>query len=1044
MATLTANFTIQWANKKYKTWTSNIGCSGGYNGNSRVTVAYLGNLGNINKNSQITSITLTIGRTETGPTTKKTLTMYLSKYQSFSSKNTGGYYTGGDEIGSWYEDFYDTTEISITLKSGTFFDNLSTALKNGKRYFTFYNDEIGSTDNWSKNYMKFNSLSIKVEYTNYTKCTAPTFSEVPSIISKYDYTTDPTNGYTTLKIRWNNDGTSGQLNNITGYRLYYGTNSNPTTVYGKYDYDSSKNIYEVTINTQTYYDRGAYIYCAIQTIGTVEGYDSDLIISNGVLINSLPSTPTVTSTTQTLPSAGGSTTFTVSATDANNQDLIYYYKVSSSEDWNRMDETEITIDDIKSTTKYYFKVSDGLEECSTAAEYTITVNTKPTLSLSGTDTTKYSAKLSDQAYVINSILAGTTNKSSGTITWNFYYSDIGSNDFTLKTFTDTVSTTTTSRAFNANELIQAAGKRWYIQATYNDGIEDSDTEFYPSSGYYYLASNPTNGATYNTFSNSNINNSIGTDYFYNKIRVYFTSDTDITNVASVYYKLGSSGTNTAAIITAKKIDGSSNTNTNYIDITTPNNLTANSTYTFTVNLTNGYFTKSFSFTKKQAPVLAISNLVGSTTSVNAYTGSGTSGISFGCSGLASTEDLKTYCYEPNNWLKLSIGNSSEYINKTFADLVFNSTNGVSFNMSVVDIANLSDGGTSRFGLNIKELYYKKVAVNYKIQLTDIFERVQTLIGNTLEIDFSSILSITPLCQLIDGISYININIDETVTLQQGMQLKFTSTLTDYNYKTGIIKLLISKDGGISWSENQSSNLTIEKTDLSLNKQTAEASFSLTIGPISSASNTWQFELQYTENNTGEIIKSNIYEFNVYYITTPTLTISSYSYDTNNNKLTLGYVYSSGSNHSNILSNNLILNVGETNITISLNDLSTSGTISQTVASSDIGDNWTSAKVYFSGTLNYTQTISGLTFTQTRELSADYVLIYNLAPTVAYRQNHLGINNNNFKATDVFVVQQSNDRKIIRFISAENEITIDLSTGEFGGIIIDGGSWDIEI
>ena len=75
--------------------------------------------------------------------------------------------------------------------------------------------------------------------------------------------------------------------------------------------------------------------------------------------------------------------------------------------------------------------------------------------------------------------------------------------------------------------------------------------------------------------------------------------------------------------------------------------------------------------------------------------------------------------------------------------------------------------------------------------------------------------------------------------------------------------------------------------------------------------------------------------------------------------------------------------------------------------------------------------------------------YELMPTLAYRENHLGINTKTFEDTDLFNINanQRNDaqRKYVRFrgdIGEETrEIRFDLSLGQIVQVIIDGGTWD---
>lgn len=81
---------------------------------------------------------------------------------------------------------------------------------------------------------------------------------------------------------------------------------------------------------------------------------------------------------------------------------------------------------------------------------------------------------------------------------------------------------------------------------------------------------------------------------------------------------------------------------------------------------------------------------------------------------------------------------------------------------------------------------------------------------------------------------------------------------------------------------------------------------------------------------------------------------------------------------------------------------------------------------------------------TKEYITSEIPVYNISPTVAYRQNYLGINTRNFKddETGVIYVSDNGNRRFIIFQNI-NEIDrrIDIAEGNIYGFIIDGGSWD---
>ena len=78
-----------------------------------------------------------------------------------------------------------------------------------------------------------------------------------------------------------------------------------------------------------------------------------------------------------------------------------------------------------------------------------------------------------------------------------------------------------------------------------------------------------------------------------------------------------------------------------------------------------------------------------------------------------------------------------------------------------------------------------------------------------------------------------------------------------------------------------------------------------------------------------------------------------------------------------------------------------------------------------------------------------IAIYNVSPTIAYRQNHLGINTKELthsSRTDnipdgVIYISDSNNREWIYFKTRSSEIKkINIVDGTIDGFVIDGGSW----
>lgn len=80
---------------------------------------------------------------------------------------------------------------------------------------------------------------------------------------------------------------------------------------------------------------------------------------------------------------------------------------------------------------------------------------------------------------------------------------------------------------------------------------------------------------------------------------------------------------------------------------------------------------------------------------------------------------------------------------------------------------------------------------------------------------------------------------------------------------------------------------------------------------------------------------------------------------------------------------------------------------------------------------------------------EYLVVYNVLPTIAYRQNHLGINtkdpssagNNRYLPNPTLTIGAYNQHKFIYLTSTDKIASINLETSGLNGFVIDAGSWD---
>ena len=107
------------------------------------------------------------------------------------------------------------------------------------------------------------------------------------------------------------------------------------------------------------------------------------------------------------------------------------------------------------------------------------------------------------------------------------------------------------------------------------------------------------------------------------------------------------------------------------------------------------------------------------------------------------------------------------------------------------------------------------------------------------------------------------------------------------------------------------------------------------------------------------------------------------------------------------------------------------------------------KTTLQATTNNTEKTSGFkTERTTQDNNYVYIVCYNLLPTVAYRQNYIGINTNNpsrngTKDLDnpALTISAYNQQHMIHLVSSNHAASINLQNGSQAGFIIDCGSWD---
>lgn len=873
------------------------------------------------------------------------------------------------------------------------------------------------------------SMVCTVPKLEYTACTAPTNIVIgQSIVAPAG----------TVSVSWSG-ATAGTSNPIKGYNVYRASTASGT--YTKINTDViTTTSYSVTASST----RGSSYFYKIQTVGTVSGYDSGQS-SNYISLkaNSLPAIPTVNASTSIIPSTGGQVIFTATAgTDPDGQPTSIYYSTSSGGIKTLF--TSPKVINLTSNSTYYFWTFDGLEYSDSSVTKTITKNTKPTLSITSNNTT-YTAN-SVSTYVKNMSTTFTGNKATGTVKCDLYYSNSASEvpSVLMPIFSNQpVTNSVYMRNININELLKNIYNNqqinFYITAIFNDGVEDSATVRYPSTGYYSISSSPGLGATYNQFSSSNITGTTA-GHFYNKIRKYYNYDSDISS-CTVIAKYNATG----QILSGVSGTLNNTSTTHYVDITFPNNIFGNALIDITINFSNGSFNKAVTFQATQVKDMTFSNVSQSGgTELKVYTSTGTFNLSstwpFGtATSIDNAKSIYEFTVDPIVQVKFG----DNILNLTYTS-VSKSSDNLLFTLNKTTISTtILTNFSSLFGSSAKKNGIKNCS--YRIAWTNLYGKTYISPNTPINISFEENPTLTAVeSQYATSSSGSWTNLSSSSYLQETLYVRPRVTLNWYTDETITGRFMYSTDGGTTY--NIWSVINYAAAGSSSRTQTS-ATITGDAKELPEITDTidWKFKAVVTKN--GQEIESSPKTYHAIKHTTANIVINSLSYDQDNHIVTanlnissLGYnsTFPTGSGGTGTApkvastsaylddNNHTHLNAISSNLTEGINNY----TVNYNLGSIE------SKQVC----IEYTSTIKGFVST-TKTTYSLISILYNIMPTLAYRKNKIGINTNNLSNDSVIDVASATGKtKIIVHFTDGTTGIINLSTKTIDNFIIDGGTW----
>lgn len=941
--------------------------------------------------------------------------------------------TGGDSgwIGftEYEKEYYGTTKRSFnysftaTSSSAGAFDRVTFSFRNNSNYDSGYNS--------FSTYADFSTPALL-----WTNCTAPSrvWSQDALIIKPG-----------TLVVNWSGatDGTDNAIKNYTVYWLVSPTNGDlPTTSWYSGKKTTSDSSCSITI-PESY--RGQYISVRVQSNATYNSPISSDYIRRSV--NSLPNSPSVSFTSKTIPSTQTSVTITdISPGNLNfgSKTGSVWWASSSTGSKTKLSSNSFTDSTLSSLVQgnsknYYFWTHDGLEYSSSYTTVTITKNIKPAITVELTSST-------------NSIVTGASNvleRVSFTVTAQnkaCYYTlkilrGVGTDEKTLYTLKSdsylSGSGNSDTPSFNIRSLGLSEGD-FYFHFACNDYIESGDSIIKDNGGEkYYSPALPTfsNDTTYNQLSEINVPGANSTD-FYQNLR-FASSHYDSYLYDNGTFRLDTGSNETISYTVAKKKDSDTSPTKIFYDVTITSDLVPGQFYDFFPTLQLAGLTSSTLVSRRRTPVLDPTPSSGSTLYIKPFTDGwdkvnnkpslSSKKISISKGTFTDNELTKFYNYynidkNSEEWWK------SEIITPDGKEL---------------DVTNLVKGDA----LN-GDYYERKFEItgsDFFTKLSEISNKAGILIctlKNTITNRFKQTIS--------KQSSIVTLDFNENPEI---ISISKTTNNTEYLYEGGTLQLEYKyrtySTNKISYSyliDRKDGNGVVTYGEIGTNTDSTPPSFgtgrlisetvNIGIGEITS-SDPCTFNMRFYDGNSISYnTKFDISCKRIRFIK-PTISFGKAVYNKEGTNYSVSCQYTIGDYGYDLNQKTAkVFSISEEYLALNLSAaekiaLSTGDAVFH--PDNEIVD-------FEIGRLTLTTTITYNGHSITKTSTSNDLIIYGINPTIAYRQNHLGINTSTLQDDSILTVAPTSGRNIIYLqkVGSADTFKINLATGALEGFNIDCG------
>ena len=948
--------------------------------------------------------------------------------------------TGGDsgwisftEYGNKYS---GTTKRSFnysftaTSSSAGAFDRVTFSFRNNSNYDSGYNSFSTYTD--------FSTPALL-----WTNCTPPSniqFSSNPSYLSPKDGS---------ITVTWT-PGADGTDNPINEYRAYYCFSSDARLPTENDDYKGviSGTSARIPIKEE---NRGQYLRVGVQARSKYN--NTSLMFSIAIPVNILPNKPSIPTTSEVIPSTQASVTIiNISPGTLNfgSKTGSVWWASSSTGSKTKLSTNSLTDNtlgslDQGSSKNYYFWTYDGFEYSSSYTTVTVTKNIKPVISVTGNAKETTYSKVSNQKE--NTVLEVFSNFLSANKNC-FYdvkikkYIAPGSSSLLL-TLIDNEKLTMKETPLNRD--IRSLGLpecKYYFEFTCRDEIEVGNSV---TSGRYVSPPLPTfsGDTTYNQFSKENVSENVpGTNStdFYQKLR-FTSSHYDSYLYDNGIFRLDTGSNETISYTVAKRKDSDTSPTKIFYDVTITSDLVPGQTYDFFPTLQLAGLTSSALVSRRRTPVLDPTPSSGSTLYIKPFTdgwnraenkpatSSKKISISKG-SFVGSTLDDSFYNYynidKNSKWWKseILISNNKKIDISTLPKTDSISGDYYERNFSITDSTffNKIPSGVSKTGI---------LTCILKNTITNRFKQTISKQSSIVTLDFNENPEIISLIR--EG--------NNNLYLYEDYKLRLTYTIKTFSYNEIIrYSCLINREDGKGFvSYGNEGNIKDDNPSPKFGiGRIFTNTIEVTIGEIQQSGECYFNMIFYDGNSTIYSTKKAISCQRIRFVN-PTISFEKATYNkegTNSYSVNCQYFISDYGYDLKQL-NDKIFSINKEILTF---NLSTTESITPSTTGDAVFHPDEEIIDFKIGRLTLTTAITYNGYTIEKYSTSNDLIIYGITPTVAYRQNHLGINTSTLQNNSILTIAPTSGRKIIYLQKdgSTDTFKINLATGALEGFNIDCG------